>query len=90
MNDPEVQGPEYFNSTQFDCSENMKDLVKESIIANTDVRIEIDNDEYRYKPTGQAIEVGMIQFLIDNKEDMNQAFIDRNQHSPKYIQLPFS
>ena len=57
----------------------MKDLVRESIIANTDVRIEIDNEEYKYEPRGQAIEVRMIQFLVDNKEDLNQSFIDRNQ-----------
>ena len=57
----------------------MKDLVRESIIANTDVRIEIDNEEYNYEHRGQAIEVGMIQFLVDNKEDLNQSFIDRNQ-----------
>ena len=57
----------------------MKDLVRESINANTDVRIEIDNEEYKYEPRGQAIEVGMIQFLVDNKEDLNQSFIDRNQ-----------
>ena len=57
----------------------MKDLVRVSIIANTDVSIEIDNKEYKYEPRGQAIEVGMIQFLVDNKEDLNQSFIDRNQ-----------
>lgn len=89
-NDHEIQGADFFNSSQFDCSENMKDLVRESIIANTDVRIQIDNEEYKYEPKGQAVEVGMIQFLIDNKEDLNQCFIDRNQSSPKIIQLPFS
>ena len=49
-NDHDTQGPDYFNSSQFDCSEHMKDLVRESIIANTDVKIEIDNQEFKYSP----------------------------------------
>lgn len=51
----------------------MKDLLKEAISMNTDARIEIGEDEdgtYRYMPRGQAIEVGMIDFLIENGEDV--------------------
>jgi len=66
----------------------------ESIISNTDVRIEIkdekayddDHREYvepKFKPVGQPLEVGLIQFLLDNGEDINQAFINRNRCAPK-------
>jgi len=38
----------------------------ESIINNTDARIEINEKAHMYEPRGQAVEVGMIRFLIDN------------------------
>jgi len=40
--------------------------MKEAIVSNTDVRIEANDEEYKYEPKGQALEVGMIQFLMDN------------------------
>lgn len=72
----------------------------ESIISNTDVRIEIEDkkaqgehgeyySEPKFKPVGQPLEVGLIQFLLDNGEDINQAFINRNRFAPKATQLPF-
>lgn len=51
----------------------MKDLIKEAITMNTDVQIEIGEDDegnYRYLPKGSAIEVGMIDFLLENGEDV--------------------
>jgi P-type E1-E2 ATPase len=52
--------PAFFNSSGCDVSEELKELVRESIIANSDVRIEIDNNEYKYVAMGSAIEVGMV------------------------------
>lgn len=42
-----------------------------------------------YEPKGQAIEVGMIQFLIDNEEDIQRQLVDRNKYAPIKISLPF-
>lgn len=67
----------------------MKDLIKEAIVSNTDVRIEANDEEYKYEPRGQALEVGMIQFLMDNQEDVQNIFINRNRATPKIVQLPF-
>lgn len=56
--------------------DGLKDLIKEAIVSNTDVRIEIEKferengNEYLYEPKGQAIEVAMIEFLMDNEEDV--------------------
>jgi hypothetical protein len=69
-NDPETVSATYFNSKHFDCSEDMKDIIRESIFGNTDVRIEINDKEFKYVPMGSAIEVSMIQFLMDNEEDV--------------------
>lgn len=48
----------------------MKEMIKEGIISNSDVRIETDNETCTYKPAGQAIEVGLIKFLMDNEYDI--------------------
>lgn len=59
---------------------------------NTDARIEIgeDHDEtYKYLAKGQAIEVGMIDFLLENDEDVHSLFVKRNITYGKIIQFPF-
>lgn len=73
-------------------NETVKDLLKESISMNTDVRIEIGEDQdgsYRYQAKGQALEVGMIDFLLENDEDVNSLFVKRNMDCVKLIQFPF-
>jgi magnesium-transporting ATPase (P-type) len=82
--------PNEFNNN-YEIQSEMKDLLKEAIVSNTDVRIEAvdDGDVPRYEPKGQPIEVGMIQFLIDNEEDVQNIFINRNRYTPKIVQLPF-
>jgi magnesium-transporting ATPase (P-type) len=80
----------YFNSPQLDLPEDLKDIVRESIINNTNARIEINEKLCMYEPHGSPIEVSMIQFLMDNEEDVQTQLIARNQFSPKIVQLPFS
>lgn len=77
-------------------NETIKDLIKEAVVGNTDVRIEVNDGEqkgpdfeYKYEPKGQALEVGMIEFLMDNDEDVQNIFINRNRANPKIVQLPF-
>lgn len=88
-----ISNPKSFKShNQID--ERLKDLIKEAIVSNTDVRIEVsegDQNEcdYKYEPKGQALEVGMIEFLMDNDEDVQNIFINRNRATPKIVQLPF-
>lgn len=83
-----------------DIAQEIKQIIMESVISNTDVRIEIRDEkaydeehrEYvdpKFRPVGQPLEVGLIQFLLDNGEDINQAFINRNRFAPKTTQLPF-
>lgn len=45
--------------------------------------------DYVFEPKGQSLEIGLIQFLIDNEIDVQQRFIERNKHAEKLIQLPF-
>mmetsp|Transcript_18409 Transcript_18409/g.28247 ORF Transcript_18409/g.28247 Transcript_18409/m.28247 type:complete len:280 (-) Transcript_18409:1096-1935(-) len=61
--------PDFFN-TRLEIQSELKDIIKEAIISNTDVRIETNDLECRYEPKGQALEVGLIQFLMDNEEDV--------------------
>ena len=48
---------------------------------NSDVRLEIGedvNDVYKYLAKGQSLEVGMIDFLFENGEDVQSIFVYRN------------
>lgn len=42
-----------------------------------------------YEPKGQALEVGMINFLVANGCDAREAFIQRNKYNKKVCQIPF-
>jgi len=53
-----------------EISNDLRQIIIESIISNTDVRIETNDEECIYEPKGMPLEVGMIQFLIDNEEDI--------------------
>jgi hypothetical protein len=63
----------------------LKNLIVESLINNTDCHIENNDETYKYVPRGQALEVGLINFLIDNKDDVVFSFIDRNRYAPKHV-----
>jgi len=76
-------------SKQLELPSEMKDYIKECILCNTDVHIENNDAEFRYEPAGQALEVGMMNFLIDNEDDVQYSFINRNKHQAKMTQLPF-
>jgi hypothetical protein len=41
-------------------------VIFDAIISNSDVRIEIDDVNLTYVPKGNLVEVGMIEFLMDN------------------------
>lgn len=72
--------PREFNDS-LEVNIELKDMIKEAITMNTDVRIEIgedDDDVYKYLPRGQSIEVGMIDFMFENGEDVQSLFINRN------------
>jgi hypothetical protein len=56
----------------------LRDLVKEAIISNTDVRMVPNEEHLTYEPQGQELEVGLIRFLVENNEDMKSNFISRN------------
>ena len=69
--------------TKLEIQAELKQLIKECIISNTDVRIETNDREFKYEPKGQALEVGLIQFLLDNEDDIQNNFIHRNINAPK-------
>jgi hypothetical protein len=41
-------------------------LVQDVIMNNTLARIEMNDEDHRYEPQGSPIEVGMLNFLVDN------------------------
>jgi len=69
--------------------DEMREIVKECIISNTDVRIETDTKTCKYKPAGQALEVAFIQFLMDNGYDIQNMLINRNRFANAIAKIPF-
>lgn len=51
-NDLEVNPRNYFNSNQLETNEDLKEIIRESILANSDVRIEANDEECIYEPKG--------------------------------------
>lgn len=80
--------PNHFNSN-LELERTHKDFIIECILNNTDVRIETNDKEFKYEPHGQALEVGLIKFLIDNEIDVPQRLIERNKFNKKIALLPF-
>jgi len=83
------QSRDQFN--KLEIAEELKDLIKDCIVGNTDVRIEHNDSEVTpfYEPKGQPIEIGLISFLMENKEDIPTRFVNRNKFEMKVVQLPF-
>lgn len=68
----------------------LKELVAAAIVANTDVRFEVNEAALAYEPRGSALEVSMIKFLLDNEIPAHQMLIDRNRYARKIMSIPFS
>lgn len=53
----------------------LKELIYECVISNSDVRIETNDTTCMYEPKGQALECGLIKFLMDNGQDIQNMFV---------------
>lgn len=72
----------------------IKSFIIESVLANSDVRMEVDEGDAaagtaHYVAKGQALEVAMIDFLLENGQDCYNDFISQNRFQEKLLQLPF-
>lgn len=76
----ENKNPEFFREGS-GLNEDIKNKIVESIISNTDVRMEASEKNLQYFPKGSAIEEALVQFLIDNGENMQIRFQHRNASS---------
>lgn len=65
MHDDSLRNNSSFYSNE-EYSLEIKDIIFDAIISNSDVRIEIDDVSLKYIPKGNLVEVGMIEFLMDN------------------------
>lgn len=78
-----------FFAKNLELDKTHKDFIVECILHNTDVRIETNDLEFKYEPRGQALEVGLVKFLIDNEIDVPDRFVERNKFNRKLAVLPF-
>jgi P-type E1-E2 ATPase len=70
-------------SKVIDIQSELKNLIIESIASNTDVRVEMNDETMTFEPMGDSLEVGMMQFLVENDEDINKLLIQRNRHQTR-------
>lgn len=72
-------------STRLEVQNEIKELITESIMSNSDVYLTEAEDEnvFSYEPRGQEIEVALIKFLIDNDKDIHTEIVNRNKNTPK-------
>lgn len=88
-----VRNMDLSNDAVAKANDNIKGLIREAILANTDVHLEVDEGQNKetasYVAKGQALEVAMINFLMENGEDVYNLFNSQNQHQEKIFQLPF-
>jgi len=81
--------PDHFKN-HVQMEHDLKRLIVDSIVNNTDVRFEPTNKvPYVMEPFGQELEVGLVKFLLENEEDVQQLFVERNRYQEKVVQLPF-
>ena len=67
----------------------MKNLISEVIVANTDVRFEVNEKSLSYEPKGQEVEVALIKFLIDNNIPAYDMLKGRNMYARKIMNFPY-
>lgn len=68
------------NNIDENANAEIKSLIIETIRANSDVRMEVDEGDTQsgtahYVAVGQALEVAMINFLLENGQDCHNDFI---------------
>jgi len=77
-------------TTLLEIPKDMKELICEVIVANSDVRFEVNEEKLEYVPQGQELEVAMMKFLIDNDIPAYDMLKSRNLHAHKILNIPFS
>lgn len=87
LNDHNPEDPSNCHSfsTKLEIMNEIKDIITESIISNTDVYLVAESEEgnHVYEPKGQEIEVALVKFLIDNGKDIHEEIINRNKNCEK-------
>lgn len=70
--------------------EDVKELIKESIVLNNTARIEMTEDDARYVVEGQNFEKCLLNFLFDNNYDVQHELIEKETNFQLLTLIPFS
>mmetsp|Transcript_13741 Transcript_13741/g.9718 ORF Transcript_13741/g.9718 Transcript_13741/m.9718 type:complete len:335 (+) Transcript_13741:790-1794(+) len=68
----------------------LSEIINRSIILNTEARMEIDDLEHKYKPQGNAVEVGLLRYLIHNDKPVHELLQQRESQDVLKLYIPFS
>lgn len=56
---------------------------------NTDADMDIDDERFKYVPTGSAVDKAMLQLLLDNDIDVPALLQARETNNTKKLFIPF-
>lgn len=75
------QNPDQFSRSTLNA--DLKKIIVESIVGNSDVRLEVNDETMQYVPKGDPIEVAMTHFLLENEEDVQELLVQRAKTQEK-------
>ena len=65
------------------------DMKGNCIMLNTDAKMEINDDDHRYEPSGGPIEVALLNFLIENGISVHERMLAIPQNYELKLKSPF-
>lgn len=68
----------------------LSEIINRSIILNTESRMEIDDNDHKYKPQGNSVEVGLLKYLINNDKPVHELLKQRESQDKLKLFIPFS
>ncbi len=72
-----------------DVNEELKNIIVDSIIYNTDARVEMSEDGY-FEPVGNGTEVALLRFLQENELPVHTLLTQRQRTAEHECSIPFS
>jgi calcium-translocating P-type ATPase len=79
---------EHYERALFNLNKNVSDIITNSIILNTESRVEMSEDA-KYVPEGNGTEVAMLKFLQDNDIAVQDLLTQKTREAEHECSIPF-
>jgi len=68
----------------------LQENINRCIILNCEARMEINDDEHKYVPQGNAVEVGLLKYLTQSDKAVHEMLVQRETDDTLKLLIPFS